>query len=83
MKLQNEFEYVKNKFEENLESIKKYVPKLKESGNYNDFEVRLAHDCLRAFVGVGTICTWYEKYNCNDKHLTTLGKKVLKELGVI
>ena len=83
MKLQNEFENVKNKFKERLEDIKDYAPKLKESGDYNDFEVRLAWDCLRAFIGTKTLCNWYYKYDCNDKHITTLGKKVLKELGVI
>lgn len=83
MKLQKEFEFVKTQFENNLDKIKEYAPKLKESKQYKDFEVRLAWDCLRAFVGSGTICLWYDKYNCHDTHITTLGKKALKELGVI
>ena len=83
MKLQKEYEYVKKQFEEHLENIKDYAPKLRESGDYKDFEVRLAWDCLRAFVGTGTICLWYERYGCNDKHITTLGKKALRVLGVI
>lgn len=83
MKLQNELQYVKAQFENNIDKIKDYAPKLKESKQYNDFEVRLTWDCLRAFVGSGTICLWYDKYNCHDTHITTLGKKALKELGVI
>lgn len=83
MKLQKEFEFVKIQFQNNLYKIKEYAPKLKESGQYKDFEVRLVWDCLRAFVGSGTICLWYEKYDCNDTHITTLGKKALKELEVI
>lgn len=83
MKLQAEKEFVKKQFADNLEKIKNYAPKLKASGNYNDFETRLTFDCLRAFVGTSTLCEWYEKYNCNDKHLGTLGKTVLKELKVI
>ena len=83
MKLQKEFETVKKQFADNLEKIKEYAPALKASGQYNNFEIRLAHDCLRAFVGTKTMCEWYEKYNCNDSHITTLGKKVLKELKVI
>lgn len=83
IKLQNEFEFVKTKFAERLEDIKDYAPKLKESGGYKDFEVRLAWDCLIAFIGAKTLRNWYYKYDCNDKHITTLGKKVLKELGVI
>ena len=83
MKLQKEFETVKKVFADNLEKIKEYAPKLKASGQYNDFEKRLTFDCLRAFVGSSTMCEWYEKYNCNDNHIYTLGKNVLKELKVI
>lgn len=83
MKLKDELEFVKKQFEKNLEKIKDYAPKLKASGNYNDFEKRLTFDCLRAFVGTATICDWYEKYNCNDNHIYTLGKNALKELKII
>ena len=83
MKLQNEYENVRKQFENNLDTIKDYAPKLKASGNYKDYEVRLAHDCLRAFIGTSTLCLWYDKYNCHDTHMTTLGKKVLKDLNII
>jgi len=83
MKLQNEFEFVKNQFEKHIDKIKEYAPKLKASGQYNDFEKRLTFDCLRAFIGSNTMCEWYEKYNCDDTHIYTLGKKALKELSVI
>ena len=83
MKLQKELGYVKTQFQNNLGAIKDYAPKLKASGQYKDYETRLTWDCLYAFVGSGTICLWYEKYDCNDTHITTVGKKALKELGVI
>ena len=83
MKLQKELEFVKTQFENNLEKIKEYAPQLKASGQYKDFEIRLTWDCIRAFVGSGTVCLWYEKYGCNDSHITTVGKKALKELGVL
>lgn len=83
MKLQNEFDFVKTQFANNIDKIKAYAPKLKASEQYKDFETRLTWDCIRAFVGSGTVCLWYEKYNCNDKHITTVGKKALKDLGVI
>ena len=83
MKLQKEFDTVKKAFTENLERIKKYAPALKESGEYNDLEKRLTFDCLRAFIGSETMCEWYDKYNCNDNHIYTLGKSVLKELNII
>lgn len=83
MKLQKELGYVKTQFQNNLGAIKDYAPKLKASGNFKDYETRLTWDCLYAFVGSGTICLWYEKYDCNDTHITTVGKKALKELGII
>ena len=83
MKLQNEYEFIKNQFENNLTKINEYAPKLKQSNNYKDYDTRLIWDCLRAFIGSNTICNWYGKYDCNDKHITTVGKKVLKDLGVI
>lgn len=83
MKLQKEFEKVKNIFTENLETINKYASTLKASGEYNNFEKRLTFDCLRAFIGTYAMCEWYEKYHCNDEHIFTLGKTALKELKVI
>lgn len=83
MKLQNEFETVKKRFTDNLEKIKDYALRLKASGEYNDFERRLTFDCLRAFIGTQTMCEWYDKYECNDNHIYTLGKKALKELKII
>lgn len=83
MKLQKEFETVKKAFTDNLGKIKEYAPVLKASGQYNDFEKRLTFDCLRAFVGSSIMCEWYEKYNCNDTHIYTLGRSVLKELKVV
>ena len=83
MKLQPEYNYILTRFTKNLSAIQDYAPKLKASKNYKDFETRLVWDCLRAFVGSGTICLWYDKYNVNDTHITTAGRKALKELKVI
>lgn len=83
MKLQNEFEFVEKIFKNNIEKIKEYAPKLKASGEYKDFEKCLAFDCLYAFIGSKKMCEWYEKYNCNDNHIYTLGKNVLKKLNII
>ena len=83
MELQLAFNYIKAQFEKNLEIIKDYALKLKVSGNYKDYETHLIWDCIRIFVGTGTVCLWYKHYNCNDTHIEAIGKKVLKELGVI
>ena len=82
MKLQNELEFVVDKLK-GLKNLKEYAEELKAEGNYQDFETRLAWDALRAAVGTNTICTWYDKYNCNDKHIDTLAKKALKEVYTI
>jgi 3-methyladenine DNA glycosylase AlkC len=77
MKLANELGFIVEKFKQ-LKGIEEYAQTLKESGKYNDFETRLAWDCLRMTVPSSTICEWYEKYDCTDDHITTLAKKALK-----
>lgn len=83
MKLKAEYEFVKSQFSKNIEKIKKYAPALKASGEYKDFGKRLTWDCLYAFIGSNTMCEWNEKYECNDSHIYTVGKKALKELNII
>lgn len=77
MKLAPELDFVVEKFKQ-IRNLESYAEELKKSGNYNDFEARLAWDCLRLTVPSSTICEWYEKYNCNDTHITTLAKTALK-----
>lgn len=80
MKLQNEYENVLSRFKAIADKIPPYAEELKASGNYKDFETRLAWDCLRATTKSDEICEWYKKYNCDDMHITTLAKKALKEV---
>lgn len=77
MKLANELDFVVAKFKQ-IRDLESYAKKLKEYGQYDDFETRLAWDCLRMTVPSSTVCEWYEKYGCNDDHITTLVKKALK-----
>lgn len=77
MKLLNELNYVVEQFKK-LTDIEEYAMYLKEHGTYNDFETRLAWDCLRKAVPVEVRYSWYQKYNCVDEHITTLAKKALK-----
>lgn len=77
MKLAPELDYVVKKFKQ-IRNLEDYAENLRLSGNYNDFETRLAWDCLRATVPSIVICSWYEKYDCNDNHITTLAKTALK-----
>lgn len=77
MKLANELDFVVEKFKQ-IRNLENYAATLKKSGDYNDFETRLAWDCLRMTIPSSTICEWYEKYGCTDDHITTLAKKALK-----
>lgn len=77
MKLEAELDFVVQKFKQ-LHNLEEYAATLKAKGGYNDFETRLAWDCLHATVPSSVICEWYDKYDCNDSHITTLVKKALK-----
>ena len=77
MKLAAELDFVVEKFKQ-IKNLEEYAEVLRKSGNYKDFETRLAWDCLHRTVSTDTICEWYNKYNCTDDHITTLAKKALK-----
>lgn len=77
MKLKKELPEMERRFSLILEKIKAYAPRLKASGNYNDFITRLSWDILRACYTTEEICSFYEKYDCNDKHLTTASRAAL------
>jgi hypothetical protein len=78
------YTHILDTFKENEEKIRDYAPKLKENGGYKSFETRLTWDCLNGLVGTTTICdTYYNTEGLNDDHITTAGKKALKELSII
>lgn len=83
IKLSPELPFVLEKFQPNLDRIRAYAALLRETGDYRNFETRLAWDCLRRYIGIGTITSWYEKHACTDKHITTLGIHALRKLGVL
>jgi hypothetical protein len=56
-----------------------YIYNVKAKGNYKDLTVRIANDVKHATFKPDIICEWYDEYNCNDNHITTLFKKVIKE----
>lgn len=77
MKLAAELDFVVEKFKQ-IKNLEEYAVDLQKYGLYKDFETRLAWDCLRKTIPASTICEWYDKYDCNDDHITTLAKKALK-----
>jgi hypothetical protein len=80
MKLNKELPYVVKEFKKIKNKIPPYAEELKKEGNYKDFKTRLAWDCLYAVIPINTVCNWYDEYNCNDNHVTTLAKKALKQV---
>ena len=77
------YEKILKAFDANMESIKEYIPKLKESDDYNDFNTKLKNDCARAFLEIGWVCSLYDAEKINDTHLKTAYIKALKELELI
>jgi len=77
MKLAPELDFVVEKFKQ-IKNLDNYAAILEEVGGFNNFETRLAWDCLHATIPSSTVCEWYEKYDCNDNHITTLVKTALK-----
>ncbi len=79
MKLSKELEHVKERFVK-LKNVVEYAKNLKENGTYNDFATRLSWDIGHAAFTTREICDWYDKYGCNDSHITTLFKRALFEV---
>ena len=57
--------------------------KLRASGKYNNFEVRFAWEFCRIVVSTKEICKWYDEYNCNDNHITSLFIAACKKTGLL
>lgn len=81
MKLKSELDYTVSQFKK-IKNLESYAEKLKATGNYKDFGTRLAWDCIHATIPSEIVCGWYDKYNCNDDHITTMAKAALRELKI-
>ena len=72
-----------------LEELKKhsnvieYREALRKSGKYNEFEVRFAWEVCHAVFTVKEVCSWYDKYECNDEHITSLFKTACRKTGLL
>ena len=79
MKLQELLPEVTERFKTiPLDRIKAHVEAVKGKGGYKDLETRIVWDCIHNTTTARKICEWYEKYNCNDEHITTLAKQAFK-----
>jgi hypothetical protein len=83
MKLKNEMPEMIKRFSGLKSEIVNYATKLRQKGGYNDFETRLACDCLHATYTPGELCDMYNRYECNDTHLASAAKLALKSIYII
>lgn len=60
-----------------------YREKLKASGKYNNFTVRFVNDIKYAILTPSELCEWYDKYQCTDKHITSLMLVACKQTNII
>lgn len=82
MKLKSEIPFIRERFK-GISNLPEYAAKLKANGNYKNFGTRFAWDCIHATIPSEIICGWYDKYNCNDDHITTAAKSVLREMNIL
>lgn len=83
LKLMDQMPRIYGAFKENESAIRLYARKLKAQGGYSNFETRLAGDCMRAFIGTETMCSWYGLYHVHDGHIINAAKTTLRKLGII
>ena len=85
MKLKNILPIAIQRFEElkKHSNVIEYRENLRKSGNYNQFDVRFAWDVGHAVFTTKEICNWYEDYDCNDEHITSLFKAACRKTGLL
>ena len=64
-------------------NVMEFKEKLRESGHYNNFEVRFAWEVCHAVCTTKEVCGWYDEYNCNDDHITTLFIAACRKTGLL
>ena len=60
-----------------------YREQLKAKGNYKDFTTRFVNDIKYAILTPSELCEWYDKYQCTDKHITSLMVTACKQTNII
>jgi hypothetical protein len=61
------------------ENLIDYIKEIETTGRYNNLTVRVVNDIKNILFSPKEVCSWYDEYNCNDNHVTTLFKKVVRE----
>lgn len=60
-----------------------YREELRTKGTYKDFATRFVNDIKYAILTPSELCEWYDKYQCNDKHITNLMIAACKQTNII
>ncbi len=82
MKLSNLVPEMEKRFAR-IVNLREYAASLKSSGEYNDYNTRLAWDCLYTAYTSAEMCEWYTKYGCTDTHITTAAKAALRNMEIL
>lgn len=61
------------------QKLLEYSKRIEKSGKHKNLYARIAND-IKYCIKPGIICKLYDKYDCNDDHVTTLFKAITKEL---
>ena len=68
----------------NVDSLHDYLIKGKENHWYcKNYDIWAGYVTISCIFTSAEICEMYKKYNCDDSHITALGKAVLKKKGWI
>ena len=83
LKLYPELEPLTEKIQRHELRLQQYGEQLREKGGYKDYETRFAWDVLHKVVTTFEICDWYDRYSCNDRHITALAIAACRKAGVL
>jgi len=88
MKLQNEIDFAVTKVDQfiqrnGIEKVKSYMLDVYNSKDYKNFDVRISNDIIKGVLGIRYICDMYDKYKCNDQHITTFAIAVMKKANLL
>lgn len=81
MKLKAIYDEVEQRVTEKIDAkmLEDYIREVAMQGDYKDLTVRIPNDVKITVFKASEVCEWYDKYGCNDNHITTLFRKIIQE----
>ena len=82
MKLKAIYDEVEQRVIEKVDAnmLEDYIKEVAIHGDYKDLFVRIPNDVKNTVFEASEVCEWYDKYGCNDNHITTLFRKIIQEI---